>query len=282
MNKKAAHQEIHIRVESSEDNAVDLLSVATGLPKQQIKAAMNKGAAWLTRSGHSQRLRRAKRALAEGDELHLYYDSQILAEAPAAPNLLADVGGYSVWRKPYGLRSQGSKWGDHCTVARWAEQHLQPERTSFTVHRLDLAANGLILVAHSKTVAAALSKLFREREIEKHYRAVVTGDFSGQPDPVRIELPVDDKAAISEASFRQLRADGQRSLVDVQIETGRKHQIRQHLAALGHPVCGDRMYGTGEQDGVDLQLTASRLAFHCPVNNEPVVYELDDEWLPTI
>jgi tRNA pseudouridine32 synthase/23S rRNA pseudouridine746 synthase len=110
----------------------------------------------------------------------------------------------------------------------------------------------------------------------------VTGDFSDQPNPVRIEQPVDDKAASSEVSFRQLSADGQRSLVDVQIETGRKHQIRQHLAAPGHPVCGDRLYGTGEQDGVDLQLTASRLPFRCPANDQPVVYQLADECLPVI
>ena len=274
--------EAHVQVESATDNPVDLLHNATGLPKQRIKSAMTLGAVWLTHGGKAQRIRRAKRTLKVGDELHLYYDQRVLAEVPPEPMLIADVGGYSVWRKPCGMRSQGSKWGDHCTVMRWAEQHLEPERTSFTVHRLDLAANGLILVAHSKTVAAALSKLFREREIEKHYRAVVTGDFSSHPNPLRIEQPVDDKAAISEASFRQLSADGQRSLVDVQIETGRKHQIRQHLAALGHPVCGDRLYGTGEQDGVDLQLTASRLAFQCPVNDEPVVYELADEWLPVI
>jgi tRNA pseudouridine32 synthase/23S rRNA pseudouridine746 synthase len=279
MNQAIEHQEVHVRVESSEDNPVDLLHRATGLTKQRIKTVMTQGAVWLTRGSKTQRLRRAKRALHEGDELHLYYDPKVLAEIPAEPTLLADVGGYSVWRKPYGLRSQGSKWGDHCTVVRWAEQHLQPERPAFTVHRLDRAANGIILVAHSKLVAAALSALFRERKIEKHYRAVVAGDLSTQPSPIRVELAIDGKAAISEISFLQLTADGERSLVDVRIETGRKHQIRRHLAALGHPVCGDRLYGAGEKDGVDLQLTAYLLAFHCPVNDEAVEYRLPAEYM---
>ena len=53
-----------------------------------------------------------------------------------------------------------------------------------------------------------------------------------------------------------------------------KHQIRRHLVELGHPVIGDRLYGTGEADGVDLQLTAYLLAFQCPVNDEPVEYRL--------
>ena len=277
MNKESEHQEVHVQVESAEDNPVDLLHRASGLSKQRIKTTMTQGAVWLTRGSKTQRLRRAKRALREGDELHLYYDSEILAEIPAAPTLLADVGGYSVWNKPYGLRSQGSKWGDHCTVVRWAEQHLQPERPAFTVHRLDRAANGLILVAHSKSVAAALATLFRERQIEKRYRAVVTGDFSTQPNPIRVEQPIDGKAAVSEILFQQLTADGERSLVEVRIETGRKHQIRRHLASLGHPVCGDRLYGTGDKDGVDLQLTAYLLKFHCPVNDEHVEYQLPTE-----
>jgi tRNA pseudouridine32 synthase/23S rRNA pseudouridine746 synthase len=203
----------------------------------------------------------------------LYYDVKVLAEMPAEPALIADVGGYSIWNKPFGLRSQGSKWGDHCTVTRWAERHLTPERPAFTVHRLDRAASGLIVVAHAKKVAAALSKLFRERQVEKRYQAWVAGDFSSQPVPLRIEEPIDQKQAVSEISFARLESG--RSLVDIRIETGRKHQIRRHLADLGFPVVGDRLYGNGVADGCDLQLTASLLAFHCPVENQPVEYRLD-------
>jgi tRNA pseudouridine32 synthase/23S rRNA pseudouridine746 synthase len=282
MNKPIERQEVHVQVESSEDNATDLLHVATGLSKQRIKATMAQGAVWLTRGRKTQRLRRAKRALAKGDEVHLYYDAKILAEAPAEPTLLADEGGYSVWAKPYGMRSQGSKWSDHCTVARWAEQHLQPERPAFIVHRLDRAANGLLLVAHSKSVAAALSALFRERKIEKRYRAVVAGDFSRQPSPIRVTEAIDMKDAVSEISFLQLSADGKQSLVDVRIETGRKHQIRRHLKVLGHPIMGDRLYSTGEADGVDLQLTAYLLAFRCPVNDKDVEFRLPTALIPTV
>jgi tRNA pseudouridine32 synthase/23S rRNA pseudouridine746 synthase len=233
---------------------------------------MTKGAVWVSRGRTTQRLRRATRKLRAGDEIHLYYDLRILEEIPAEPTLVADVGGYSVWNKPFGLRSQGSKWGDHCTVTRWAERHLRPERPAFVVHRLDRAANGLILVAHSKTMAAALSKLFRDRGVEKRYRVTVAGVFSRQPVPLRVDTPVDGKPAVSEFSF--MRADGGRSEVDVRIETGRKHQIRRHLAELGFPIVGDRLYGNGASDGVDLQLTAYLLAFHCPVADEAVEYRL--------
>ncbi|ANO51901.1 RNA pseudouridine synthase [Woeseia oceani] len=264
--------EAHVVIESTEQTAIDALQNETGLPRQRIKSAMTKGAVWLTRGSNTSRLRRATRKLRVGDEVHLYYDPQVLDEQPPQPILVADVGAYSAWNKPYGLRSQGSKWGDHCTVTRWAERHLQPERPAFVVHRLDRAANGLILVAHTKTMAAALSALFRERKIEKRYRVIVAGDFSAQPKPLRIESPVNEKTAISE--FSLVRVTEGNSELDVRIETGRKHQIRRHLAELGFPVIGDRLYGSGESDGKDLQLTAYLLAFECPVAGERVEYRL--------
>jgi tRNA pseudouridine32 synthase/23S rRNA pseudouridine746 synthase len=273
-------QEWHITVEDDGSTALSVLKAGTGLSSAELKSAMAKGAVWMTRSKSSRRIRRAKRVLQPGDELHLYYDPKVLAEEPPVPDLIADMGGYSVWRKPCGMRSQGSKWGDHCTIMRWSEQHLQPERTAFTVHRLDLAANGLILVAHSKTVAAALAKLFSERRIEKEYTAVVHGNLGAHPQPLRIAQPVNGKQALSEVELTDFSADKNRSLVKIRIETGRKHQIRQHLAGLGHPIIGDRLYGSGEEDGADLQLTASRLAFECPVSGTNVEYRLPEEWLP--
>jgi tRNA pseudouridine32 synthase/23S rRNA pseudouridine746 synthase len=269
--------EAHLPVESTTDTPLDLLHSATGLAKQRIKLAMTQGAVWISRGSHTQRLRRAKRALRAGDELHLYYDEKILAEVPPPPRLVEDLGAYSVWDKPCGLRSQGSKWGDHCTLARWAERHLLPERSAFTVHRLDRAANGLMLVAHTKTTAAALSALFKNRAVEKCYRALLSGDFSGQPNPLRVEKKIDGKEALSEISLLHVIEGGERSLVDVRIETGRKHQIRRHLADLGYPIVGDRLYGTSKADGVDLQLSAHLLAFYCPVKNERVEYRLPIE-----
>lgn len=274
MTGTATRIEVHQAIETADILPVDLLHQVTKLPKQRIKIAMQKGAVWITRGADTQRLRRAKRRLRSGDEIHLYYDTEVLDEHPAEPELIADAGDYSVWNKPFGLRSQGSKWGDHCTIVRWAERHLLPERPAFTVHRLDRAATGLILVAHTKTMAAKLSGLFRQREITKRYRALVHGDFSSEPDPLRVEFSIDGKEAISEFSFQESVANGAKSLIDVSIETGRKHQIRRHLAELGYAIVGDRLYGTGASDDEDLQLVASNLAFACPITGSPVEFSL--------
>lgn len=254
------------------------LAEHTGLSHQRIKHAMQCGAVWLTRGTHVQRLRRAKKPLQIGDTLHLYYSDQVLNATIDPPTLIADENAYSVWYKPFGVRSQGSKWGDHCTVYRWAERHLKPERSSFTVHRLDMAATGLMLVAHQKKAAAALAELFRGRKIEKHYRAVASGTFAPSQEPITVETPIDGRSA--RTLVRVLETRDARTLLDVEIETGRKHQIRRHLAELGHPVIGDRLYGSDVSQ--NLQLTARSLAFICPVTGEPKRYDLPVRLLPSL
>jgi len=271
--------EIHIEIKDSDIVAIDQIADQCDLSKQRIKYAMKKGAVWLThgseddKGSHTQRLRRAKKHLNVGDTLHLYYDEHLLAVEPPTATLLADEGDYSIWHKPYGMLSQGSKWSDHCTINRWAEQHLTPERPAFLVHRLDRAASGVILVAHKKSSAAALAKLFEKREIDKRYRVIVHGNFGLYPRTINNEI--DGRAASSRASLLNYDHEQDRSLLEVKIESGRKHQIRRHLAEIGFAVVGDRLYGE-EDDSEDLQLIAYRLSFINPATKEEQNYQLPD------
>ena len=229
---------------------------------------MDKGAVWLTRGRRTRRVRRRQASLRTADTLHLNYNPAVLAEQPLPATLIADLGGYSVWDKPAGMRSQGSRWGDHTSLPRWAEKHLKPPRGAFIVHRLDRAASGLMLLAHDKRCAAALSALFRERRVEKQYRVVVRGCF---PSTVRLEMaaPLDGRAARTSARRIGYDADQDCSSLLVDIATGRKHQIRRHLSGLGFAVVGDRLHGdeagnvANAQAG--LQLRAVRLGFDCPL-----------------
>ena len=268
----------HLTVEHDGVSAVELLTEASQLSRQAIKQAMQKGAVWLTRGKQTQRMRRASKKLKPGDELHFYYNPQVLNDAPQSAQLVADEGAYSVWNKPYGMLSQGSKWGDHCTIYRWAEQNLQPQRPAFIVHRLDRAASGLMMLAHSKKMAASLSALFEQRKVEKHYQVWVVGDFSGQVSGpwkrLTIDEPLAGKNAVSHFSLLEYDKEKNRSLLDVEIETGRKHQIRRHLAGAGFPVVGDRLYGEATEGDEDLQLQAVSLAFQCPASGKLCSYKL--------
>jgi len=282
MSKKQL--ESHIKVTALAADAAALLALESGLSKQLIKQAMNKGAVWLTRGKHTQRLRRAKRALKLGDELHLYYNQEVLEHEVADAELIADEDQYSLWYKPYGMLCQGSKWGDHTTINRYAETHLTPDRPAFIIHRLDRAATGLVLIGHSKKTTAALAKLFEQRRLDKYYQVIVEGHFSnhGVDGLVTIDSEVDGKPARSHAKLLKYNAEQNRSLVQVKIESGRKHQIRIHMASMGYPVVGDRQHGIADESEVNLQLTSCYLKFPCPITGEEKEFELPQRLRPAL
>ena len=263
---------------SSDTDCIDVLAEASGLSKRQIRDAMRKGAVWLTKAKSTARLRRHNRDVPDGSVVHLYYDERILSTSPTPCDLIADEGHYSVWHKPYGVLSQGSKWGDHCTVYRWASLNLKPERPVFTVHRLDRAASGLILIAHRKRTATQLAKLFESRDILKRYRAVVHGLLEEE---ISIDQPIDGRQAVSRIRPLEQSVDADTSLVEVTIGTGRKHQIRRHLSGIGLPVVGDRLYGR-DGDTEDLRLTACELGFVDPQTGAEKSYWVGDERCPVL
>lgn len=277
----AQHFECRVEIPGDGGNAVDLLSGVSGLSKQRIKSAMQKGAVWLSSGKHTRRLRRQARPMKAGEQLHLYYDEKILATEPPPARLIADETSYSVWYKPYGMLSQGSKWSDHCTVNRWAEQHLEPQRNAFIVHRLDRAASGLILLAHSKKSAQALARLFQARAITKKYRVIVHGHFHASGAPLLLNDELDGRPAATHAELIAYDPASDRSLLDITLDTGRKHQIRRHLSGSGFPVVGDRLYGR-DTDREDLQLTAYHLSFTCPISHQEKMFELPEELLPSL
>ena len=226
-----------------------------GISRNTIKGAMQKGAVWYQRGKQTQRIRRQDRHLHAGDQLFIYYNQQVLAQHCPKAELLADKGEFSVWYKPSGMLSQGSRWSDHCTINRWAETHIQPQRPAFIVNRLDRAAQGLMLISHSKAMARELSRHFEDHSIHKAYIAVVVGIFS---EDQSCNLDVNGKPASSHIYV--LSHTTKYSLVKVVIETGRKHQIRTHLAALGHPILGDRLFQSGSFSQ-DLALACTELSW---------------------
>lgn len=243
-------------------SACDILALDTDLSKMRIKKAMNRGAVWLEQNGSKKR--RIRRGI-------------IQLKEPTA-HCIRDYRRYSIWYKPAGLMTQGSPFGDHCTLSRQVQNFFKPTRKAFIVHRIDREASGLVMVAHDRLAAAALSKLLRQREVQKYYQVNVRGDFSRYQDSIgSIELALDDKAA--KTCFQLLHYDARKdqSKVRVWIETGRRHQIRRHFDLIGYPVMGDPRYGSANKNQIGLQLVAYALHFKCPFDGKSVSIEFDPD-----
>ncbi|UCD80275.1 MAG: RluA family pseudouridine synthase [Desulfobacterales bacterium] len=255
--------------------AVDFLAKYSGISKVRIKDAMNKGAVWLQKSkrkGH--RVRRATTVIKRGDQLSFYYDEELLALKPPAAECISDQTRYSVWFKPAGMMTQGTRYGDHCSLLRGVELFFKNKRQVFLIHRLDREAAGIVLVAHDKGAAAKLSGLFKNRFIVKHYRAQVLGNLAEKKPKDTIQIPLDGKPAETEYTAGDYDQTSNTTKVDVIIRTGRKHQIRRHFEMIGFPVMGDPRYGTGNKKTAGMRLTATALEFECPISGRYRVFNL--------
>lgn len=158
------------------------------------------------------------------------------------------------------------------------------------VHRLDVGTSGLMVVAKSESAYSALKRAFHDREVRKIYHAVV----QGRPDPLAgtIDAPIgrhpgaswkfaitaDGKPSVTH--YETLEAFPSAALLEIELETGRTHQIRVHMAAQRHPCVGDAMYGADPSISSRLGLTrqwlhAFRLGFEHPATGEFVEFSSD-------
>lgn len=256
-------------------SAIDFLASAVPeLSKGRLKDAMSKGAVQL-QGKPVKRLRRSQQMLKPGDSLALHYDADILQRQSAPAVLLYDEKAYSVWFKPAGMLSQGNEWGDHLSLLRCAEQYFTPLRQVFLLHRLDREASGLVMLAHTKQAAAALSKLIATQQINKTYQIRVKGQLaSALQQQGSICIPLDNKPCESRFTVQAYDASTDSSIVSVQLITGRKHQIRRHFAAIEHPVLGDPQYGKHNKHAAGLALQAIALSFNCPLRRRLQAFEL--------
>ena len=137
---------------------------------------------------------------------------------------------------------------------------------------MNRAASGLIIIAHTKKTARTFSELFKTRHITKQYQATVEGVVDDMTLPHIITSEINDKQAVSNITAIE-QSDNDTALITIEIETGRKHQIRKHLSELGHPIVGDRLYGSGKSED-NLRLISNYLKFNCPITGEVREYSL--------
>ncbi len=256
-------------------SAGEFLAKITRLSKRRVKDAMLKGAVWHQKRGaRKRRIRRATAVLKPGDILSIYYNEKLLALDPEPAEIISDRRHYSIWFKPSGLLTQGTKYGDHCSLLRQVRHYFQSRRKVFAVHRLDREAAGLTMVAHSRQAAARLSFLFRNQNVIKRYRIRVLGNLSEYGSGGQIDRELDGKPALTSFNVQGYDPLANTTTVNVVLHTGRKHQIRRHFNQIGYPVIGDPRYGKGNKNTDGMKLVAYALDFECPYEKKRVVFRL--------
>ncbi|RIJ23579.1 RluA family pseudouridine synthase [Henriciella barbarensis] len=202
---------------------------------------------------------------------------------PPAPEALALVHADDdllVANKPAGLLSVPGR-GNHksASVLSYLSERYGPV---FDVHRLDLDTSGLIIVARNRFVQSNLAQQFADRKVSKTYEALVRGQMAGVSGA--IDLPIgrdwnerplrriDHDAGKSSKTLWWLEKQGELNAhLRLRPVTGRTHQLRLHLASIGHPILGDRLYDNVYRSG-RLHLHAGRLDFTHPATGKPVQF----------
>ncbi len=171
-------------------------------------------------------------------------------------------------------KADRAKAGARTSLLEWVSNELageEPRLHPGVLHRLDQATSGILLFSLSPTGHRVVTRLLRQRTLEKRYLGVIRGQLS--PATGSIELPLMRDAsgrmraaaagAPSRTGYRTIESGNGWSLLELDLHTGRFHQLRAHLAALRHPLLGDDRYGspTPELTPPRLWLHAARLAF---------------------
>jgi len=235
--------------------------------------------------------RRKRDRVAAGERIVVRVASRLPDDAPVAEfDVVLEDEHLMVVDKPAGVvvhPGAGNLSGTLAQALAGRAAGGPPERAGI-VHRLDRDTSGLLIVAKSEVAHGALTRMLRARKIEREYLALVHGRPGAERGTVDAPLGRDSRqrTAVSTRTDRPRQAVTHfwtveelphATLLGVRLETGRTHQIRAHLAAIGHPVCGDARYG-GEAAGRVLGLTrqflhSSNLRFAHPLIGEDVVCE---------
>ena len=184
-----------------------------------------------------------------------------------------------VANKPAGLLSVPGRGADKSDCMATRLQLNFPD--ALVVHRLDMSTSGLMMFARGVQMQRRLSQMFRDHLVAKRYVAVVAGKL--EPATGEIGLPIavdwpnrprrkidDETGQPSQTHYRVLSHDAASITSRVELEpvTGRTHQLRVHMAAIGHPILGDKLYGgAAGENAVRLLLHAGELSFAHPLGD---------------
>ncbi|MFZ2162194.1 MAG: RluA family pseudouridine synthase [Sideroxyarcus sp.] len=185
-----------------------------------------------------------------------------------------------VANKPAGLLAVPGRGEDKQDCLSSRLQQDFPD--ALIVHRLDMSTSGLMLFARGAEMQKRLSLMFQDREVKKRYVAVVAGKLDPETGEVNLPIAADwpnrplqkidaESGKHSLTRYRLLGFDNDNTRVELEPVTGRTHQLRVHMSAIGHPILGDALYGD-EASAPRLMLHASLLKLLHPVTGVPLCF----------
>ena len=264
------------------------LAEASGLTRSRVAALMAEGL--VSVDGRPETKAGARPRLGQTVCLTVPAPRPAVPEAQDIPlTILYQDDDLAVVVKPCGMVVHPAAGNEDGTLVNALLHHLDSlggiggELRPGIVHRLDKDTSGLLLVAKNDAAQLALSRQLQDRQMEKHYRALVEGNV--REDAGRIEAPiarskkdrkkmaVDPEGREAVTEWTVLARGRGVTLMDVHILTGRTHQIRVHMKHIGHPVCGDPIYGSSRGAKVSrLMLHAYSLSFTHPATGERMTF----------
>lgn len=222
-----------------------------GLSRRKARAVIDEGGVFVDKT----RVKIAGRTVKFGQVIEVNIGGAVeRTETPLAPEIVFTDPHLIIANKPAGLVTAPTPESDRGDLL---DQLAIQFGEVYVVHRLDLPTSGLLVFARTREANKRLGDAFKIHDIEREYRAVCAGEIAAQT----IDRPVDGKRAVTHVAVIEPLVGA--TLVSARLETGRTHQIRVHLAGLGHPVLGDPQHG-GETSRQFVP-RAPRLALHAAV-----------------
>jgi len=237
-----------------------------GLSRRKARAVIDLGGVFVDRA----RVKIAGRPVRTGQVIEVNVGGAIeRSEPPLAPEIVFIDDHVIVADKPAGLVTAPTPESDRGDLL---DQLARRHGEVYLVHRLDLPTSGLLVFARTRDANKRLGDAFARHDVDREYRAVAIGAVTAQT----VDRPIQGKHAVTRIEVIEALAGA--TLVAARLETGRGHQIRLHLAGLGHPVAGDHQHG-GEASRTftprppRLALHAAMLGFTHPATGERVRFE---------